>query len=538
MAHRPEPGPGRPEAADPRPERLAARPPGRRPGPGPMAGPTGRCRGPGPLAGPPARPGGASRPAAPAGTGPVRRPMARRLGRHGGRLARPDRPPPRPGPEPEHPARPAPPGLGPHRPALALRQLQLRLSGTLPGDGSPPGTAPIELSLSGEARQGARQARLQVSAHAGPSASKAPGTFNWAARLDELSLNLQDSATAAPWGLRLSAPATLNLSHQAKADLTELMLAPGEARLAHAGVPELSLRWQNSRWAQQKGQARWQTSGQVQDLSLPWIEQLMALAQGASSASLGVSGDLLLNADWSASADPALKAQLRLSRQRGDLRLQADDLPQGVQATEAQRSAGARVAEATLSLDDGALSAAVQWDSERAGQLQARFGTRLSNGPQGLSWPPDTAITGSLNAQLPKLGLWSVLAPPGWRMRGTLNAQATLKGTLQKPEWQGEIRASDLALRSVVEGVELRDGKLRAVLSGHQIDIAEFTLRGAPGAGGDGGSLSAQGSAQWNGQQLLLQLQTRANRLRVSSRADRRLALSGELNTRLEQGQL
>src|SRR5450830_1688262 len=253
------------------------------------------------------------------------------------------------------------------RPALALRQLQLRLSGTLPGDGSPPGTPPIELSLSGEARQGARQARLQVSAHAGPSASKAPGTFNWAARLDELSLNLQDSATAAPWGLRLSAPATLNLSHQAKADLTELMLAPGEARLAHAGVPELSLRWQNSRWAQQKGQARWQTSGQVQDLSLPWIEQLMALAQGASSASLGVSGDLLLNADWSASADPALKAQLRLSRQRGDLRLQADDLPQGVQATEAQRSAGARVAEATLSLDDGALSAAVQWDSERAG---------------------------------------------------------------------------------------------------------------------------------------------------------------------------
>lgn len=425
------------------------------------------------------------------------------------------------------------------RPALALRQLQLRLNGTLPGNGSPPGTTPpIELNLSGEARQGARQAQLRLGAHAGPGAANAPGRFNWTASLDELSLNLQDSPTAAPWGLRLSAPATLSLSHQAQADLTELMLAPGEARLAHAGVPDLSLRWQNSRWAQQKGQARWQTSGQVQDLSLPWIEQLVALAQGASSASLGISGDLLLNADWSASADPGLKAQLRLSRQRGDLRLQADDLPQGVQATEAQRSAGARVAEATLSLDDGALSAAVKWDSERAGQLQARFGTRLSNGPQGLSWPPDTAVTGSLNAQLPKLGVWSVLAPPGWRMRGTLDAQATLKGTLQKPEWQGEIRASDLALRSVVEGVELRDGKLRAVLSGHQIDIAEFTLRGAPGAGGDGGSLSAQGSAQWNGQQLQLQLQTRANRLRVSSRADRRLALSGELNTRLEQGQL
>ncbi|RUP35308.1 MAG: hypothetical protein EKK45_01425, partial [Curvibacter sp.] len=428
------------------------------------------------------------------------------------------------------------------RPALSLRQLQLKLSGTLPGQAGAvrplAADPPIELSLSGEARQGARQARLQASAHAGPSANNSPGSFNWGARLDELSLDLQDSATAAPWGLRLGTPAALNLSRQPKTDLTELTLAPGEARLTHAGVPELALRWQSSRWAQQKGQTRWQTGGQVQDLSLPWVEQLMALAQGASSASLGISGDLLLNADWSASADPGLKARLRLSRQRGDLRLQADDLPQGVQATEAQRSAGARVAEATISLDEGALQAAVTWNSERAGQLQARFSTRLDNGAQGLGWTPDTPLSGSLDAQLPKLGVWSVLAPPGWRMRGTLDARATLQGTLRQPEWQGEVRASDLALRSVVEGVELRDGKLRAVLSGHQIDITEFTLRGAPGAGGDGGSLSAQGSAHWSGQQLQLQLQTRANRLRVSSRADRRLALSGELNTRLEQGQL
>lgn len=425
------------------------------------------------------------------------------------------------------------------RPELSLRQLQLRLSGTLPAQAGPAATRPpVELSLSTEARQGNRVARLQASAQAGPSSNSSPASFQWAARLEDLRLSLQDSATAAPWGLRLGAPATLSLSHQSKADLTELTLAPGEARLTHAGVPDLALRWQNSRWALQKGQARWQTGGQVQDLSLPWIEQLMALAQGSSSASLGVSGDLLLNADWSASADPGLKAQLRLSRQRGDLRLQADDLPQGVQATEAQRSAGARVAEATISLDAGALNAAVKWDSERAGQLQARFSTRLDNGPQGLGWTPDTPLSGSLDAQLPKLGVWSVLAPPGWRMRGTLDARATLQGTLRQPEWQGEVRASDLALRSVVEGVELRDGRLRAVLSGHQIDITEFTLRGAPGAGGDGGSLSAQGSAHWSGQQLQLQLQTRAKRLRVSSRADRRLALSGELNTRLEQGQL
>ena len=416
--------------------------------------------------------------------------------------------------------------------ALTLRQLQLRLGGTLPGA---PGSLPVEFSLGGEVSQAGRQASLHLSARAGLDEADDKGSSRWQARVEELSLALQEGRTTSPWQLKLASPVALGLRHQAQADLTELSLAPGEARLSHAGAPELGLRWQNSQWASQQGQTRWSTSGQLQDLTLPWIEQIMTLAQGGTPASLGVSGDLRLNLDWRASTQPRLKAELRLSRQSGDLRLQADDLPSGASLAEAQRNAGVRVAEAVLSLDDGAVEAALQWDSARAGQLQAHFGTRLS---QGLNWSPDAPISGSLNAQLPKLGVWSLLAPPGWRMRGTLDARATLQGTLQKPDWQGEIHASDLALRSVVEGVELREGQLRAVLSGHQIDIQEFTLRGAPGAGGDGGSLSAQGHAQWTGQQLQLALKTRANQLRVSSRADRRLALSGELDARLEQGQV
>ena len=47
------------------------------------------------------------------------------------------------------------------------------------------------------------------------------------------------------------------------------------------------------------------------------------------------------------------------------------------------------------------------------------FSTQLQ--PQGDSWKLDkkTPIGGSLQIQLPPVDAWSVLAPPGWRLRGT-----------------------------------------------------------------------------------------------------------------------
>ena len=69
--------------------------------------------------------------------------------------------------------------------------------------------------------------------------------------------------------------------------------------------------------------------------------------------------------------------------------------------------------------------------------------------------------------------------------------------------------------RAAVEGLDLRDGKLRATLTGNQLTVDEFTLHGGPGstvripgqsgnlstrasqAASDGGRLSVRGSARW-----------------------------------------
>ncbi|MDD0839713.1 translocation/assembly module TamB domain-containing protein [Curvibacter sp. HBC61] len=418
---------------------------------------------------------------------------------------------------------------------LRLQQWQARLAGPLPGV---PGSLPLQLSLQGTVHQGGQSLRAQLQAQAGQAAQAGPQASRWAAVLQTLRLESTAQWPGGPWTLTLPEPAHLQLLRQPQQQLTEVSVAPGRALLqgqVSSGSAELA--WQTSRWSQQRQQTRWETQGQLRQVPQAWLDAWVALRGDGSG--LGVAGDLVLNADWQARQDQGLQAKVRVARHSGDLLLQAEDLPAGTQATAAQRSAGVRQAELTLQLDGEQLAAQLRWDSERAGQLQARLNTRLRQDASGWQLPPDAPLSGELKAQLPQIGVWSMLAPPGWRLRGRLDAEASLQGSLQTPRWTGDIRASNLALRSVVEGVELRDGRLHARLTGNQIDIQEFTLRGAPGGGGgDGGTLSATGQARWTGEALELDLQTRTERLRVSARADRRLAVTGQLGMRLREGQL
>ena len=161
------------------------------------------------------------------------------------------------------------------------------------------------------------------------------------------------------------------------------------------------------------------------------------------------------------------------------------------------------------------MRASLAWDSERAGQIKAEASTRVLQRAGGWQWAADAPLAGRVTARLPNLGVWSMLAPPGWRMAGTLEADATLSGNRAAPRWNGTLAADKLALRALVEGLDLRDGRLRATLTGERIEITEFTLKGGTGssaripgqsgnlstaaseAASDGGTLSARGELSW-----------------------------------------
>ena len=276
------------------------------------------------------------------------------------------------------------------------------------------------------------------------------------------------------------------------------------------------------------GQPSVHVQASLSDLPLRW-SRLLGLPE--------IQEDLLmrggLELDWG--VNPHLLAWLE--RSQGDVWLGKD------LQNQTPLMAGARSARAQLRLDGPQATIDLNWDSTQAGQLHGQLRSRLNLEPGSTHgwWPGGAPISGRITAGLPRVEVWSWLAPPGWRVQGSLDAEVELAGTRAQPQWQGRLQADDLAVRSAVEGVAFRQGRLRARLQDQQMVLESFELQGA---GAQGGSVFAQGHLRWNtpdsaslsGVEMDLQMQSRG--LRVTSRADRRLSVSGDVNAKLVHGQM
>lgn len=396
-------------------------------------------------------------------------------------------------------------------PPWRLETAQLKLDGRL---------ADAQVALQAAASRGAAQAsgavRSQVGIRLANNAWSAQG------RIDELRLQTREGEAAGWWRLALAQPVAWRAAPD---DFTfeagEATLgAPARAR-APAGDSDARITWAPLRVA--RGEV--QTQGRITGLPLAWLESLGA----AAGSGLGVSGDLVFDARWDARLGRELRLQAELERARGDLSLQAD----AGEGAATRVAAGLRTARLSLTAQAQQVELAVLWDSERAGRVEGRVRTQLQRDEHGeWSWPAQAALDGRAQARLPRLGVWSVLAPPGWRLRGSAEADLTVSGTRAEPQVAGTLNADALSLRSVVDGVELRHGLLRASFAGRRLVVSKFVLRGA---GEEGGLVRAQGEAGWTPQGLRLAATASAQRLRASLREDRQLTVSGPLTAVLDR---
>ena len=361
----------------------------------------------------------------------------------------------------------------------------------------------------------------------------------WQANLDTASVKIQGLTKTGVWSAALTDKVQFKLQRDARIQVLDV--SAGGARMTGPVPGTARLQWQASRWAQPAAKpgvpAQWQTQGSVHDLPLGWLE----LVGQTQVANLGLKGDVLFGGQWDASSGDTLKIRATLERTAGDLQLQAPEAPNG------QISVGLREARLEVNAQGDRVSAKLRWDSERGGQVSADFSTRLQHQNGTWIWPADAPLAGSVSAKLPPVGAWSVLAPPGWRMRGTLDANATVSGTASAPQWRGTLLAQDLALRSVVDGVDFSQGALRAKLDGQRLEIEEFKLYGAGGA--SGGQLVVKGSVAWlpdtagtagtsAAERIRMDLVAEAQSLRMSTRADRRLVVSGQVSAQLADARL
>lgn len=415
-----------------------------------------------------------------------------------------------------------------------LQDARLNLSGRI---------SQLAVSSHGQWTQGTQQAEWQTQASAGRGQDG-----HWQASLRQLQLALRQPGHANPWQLQIGAadgatpgPLTPPVTLRWQSNTSTLAVSAGTARLRGPLPGTAGISWQAAQWSPAAGPrkpAQWRSQGRIDGVPLAWLDSFT----DKSLADLGISSNLLLAGSWDAASTDMLHLRATLERSAGDVRLQAD----------AGRStavpAGMQEAWLQVNLDGEQVAGTLRWDSQRAGKALAAFSTRLRHDNNGWAWPDSAPLGGSLQLQLPPVDAWSALAPPGWRLRGTVDSHIDLMGTRAQPEWAGTLRARDLAVRSVVDGIDFSQGTLDARLHGQQLDIQNFTLRGAgtPQDASAGGQLSITGSVVWlakagqssPAQQVQMALQAKLSALRLSARPDRRLTASGQLQADLTDARL
>ena len=429
-------------------------------------------------------------------------------------------PNPNPNPNPSTPpthkstTRPAPWFLAPG---------QLKMQGT---------PLSVQAELQARLGQGPLSAQLQTTWRGSRADVHSP---SWQGRIEQLALSTPNtqSPSAAPWRLALqSTPAW-----QARLDRMALAWEPSTWMLQGPGPGRPRFEVEAGGWtAPGPGQPQ-QTHGTVRwtDLPVSWAQAWLGT---------DILNDITLKGQAQWRMDKDLDLSLSAERTQGDLRIQSDNLA-GQRA-----AAGLRQAQLFLRVQNEQMQADLKWDSAQMGQAQAKLQSQLNRTPDGWQWADQAPLIGSVQANLPQIGVWSLLAPPGWRVQGTLDASLTVSGTRSQPQWLGRLQANQLAARSAVQGIEFSQGQMQARLQGQSLVLENLSLRGA---GPQGGELLARGQVEFNAnanpkaqaspsanplRSADMALQIEAKNLRVSNRADRRLSVSGDVTARMAQGQL
>lgn len=398
---------------------------------------------------------------------------------------------------------------------------QLRLQGT---------PLALQAELQARLRQGTNSAQLQSTWRASRDDVRSP---SWQGHIEQLALSTPNtqSPSAAPWRLALQS----TLAWQARLEPLALTWGPSNWLLQGPGPGRPRLQAEAGGWTAPNADQPLQTHG-----ALSWSDLPVSWAQAWLGTDLLNDITLQGQAHWRMDRD--LNLSVTAERSQGDLRIKTDS------ASGQSTAAGLRQAKVFLRVQNEQLLTELNWDSAQMGQAQAQLKSQLSRTSEGWQWPEQAPLSGSARASLPQIGAWSVLAPPGWRVQGTLDANLTLSGTRSQPQWQGRLQADQLAARSAVQGIEFSQGQMQARLQGQSLVLERLSLRGA---GAQGGELEARGQVQFKAapgapagsrQSPLrtadLALQIEAKNLRVSNRADRRLSVSGDVTARMAQGQL
>ena len=340
------------------------------------------------------------------------------------------------------------------------------------------------------------------------------GGGRWTGQVAQLTLGPWGGpGVAAPTGAGSTWLDARDLRAQARFDakdgLTDLQAAAGRLQLADA----VTVRWDEVSVDLRGTNPHFALRADIEPFALA---PLLARAQ----PDMGWSGDLRLAARIDLKVGDKVDADLVFERRDGDLRLtdEVSRVPFGL--TEVRVAAQAH---------DGRWQLNGSFAGQALGQASANLDLRTRPEQR---WPTaDTPIQGRIDAAVANLGIWGTWVPPGWRLSGELQTSASIAGTLAAPTYTGEVRASEVTVRNLLLGVDVRQGEASIKLNGATAEIERFTLRG-----GDG-EIKVSGRADL-GAKPVARLRLDADKFRVLGRIDRQLTASGTINLTASADQL
>jgi translocation and assembly module TamB len=381
-----------------------------------------------------------------------------------------------------------------------LSQHQLRFSADTPL--RPPAWTE---SLLGPAGTGSR-----VSLEGRGAWTSAADGHRWAFSAVRLQGGARDATGTRPWLGASEVGGRLQLSPAG--ELRALQLDPGRLQLLNTG-----LRWHEATWqagATADAAGRFALSAELESFDVAALLQRL-------QPDFGWSGNLTIGGRVELRHAGRFDADIVLERGAGDLGV-TDELGQ----TQVLGLTDLRLA---FSAHDGLWQFAQGLAGRQIGEMA---GAQVVQTTADRSWPhAEATLQGVLQMRVANLAIWSPWVPPGWRLGGSLRTSASIGGRFDAPELRGEMQGSGLAVRNLLEGINVSDGDLAITLEGERAQIQRFAFKG-----GDG-RLTLTGGAML-GAQPAAKLMLKAEQFRLLGRIDRRIVASGQADLALERSSL
>ena len=290
----------------------------------------------------------------------------------------------------------------------------------------------------------------------------------WVGTLDQLEMG-------APWPLRLSAPAQIT----AGSDIVIIEQLRGTFLDGEFGPASLRA---------EKGQIT--TQGSFRNIA---AGRLLPRNGGFADNALRIAGQ------WALALDDVWRGTASVYRESGDLAL----------AFEPRLPLELRKATVNLSAADSLIDISIDIDSGAMGTAAAQLQTRLVRRDKGWLLPGEAPFTGNAGLEFKSLAWLRALLPDFDRIDGQLAVRVQASGTVADPRFSGTINGNQIQLRAVGPGLDLRDGRLRAVLDGTRFRLDEFELKAGKGR------ITASGTAELAGGLRSVDLQARAEHAQI-----------------------